>query len=208
MSARRIIDISQAVDADVGVWPGDTPFSFDFAWSLAAGDSCNVSRITTSPHNGTHADAPLHFLADGASIGEVDLHRYLGPCVVVDGPRQGTIDVAHLASIDVTVTPRVLVRTRDDDSRDFPSDFVSFAPEAAQWLVDRGALLLGLDTPSVDRVDSKELPTHHTLLPARMAILENLRLSHVEPGTYELIALPLRWMGLDASPVRAVLRTL
>lgn len=208
MGDRRIIDISQAVDADVGVWPGDTPFSFDFTWKLADGDACNVSRVTTSPHNGTHADAPLHFLADGASIGEVDLHRYLGPCVVVDGPRTGAILPSHLTGIDVAATPRVLVRTRDENSNAFPEPFVSFAPEAAAWLVERGALLLGLDTPSVDAVDSKDLPSHHTVLPADMAILENLQLAHVEPGVYELIALPLRWMGLDASPVRAVLRTL
>lgn len=203
----RIIDISQPVDADVGVWPGDTPFSFEFTWKLAEGAPCNVSCVTTSPHNGTHADAPLHFLADGASIGEVDLHRYLGPCVVVDGPRTGTIEPEHLADVDVTATPRILVRTRDDASTAFPKGFVSFSPAAAAWLVERGALLLGLDTPSVDAVDSKDLPSHHTVLPASMAILENLQLAHVEPGTYELVALPLRWMGLDASPVRAVLRT-
>lgn len=208
MTARRIIDISQPVDADVGVWPGDTPFSFEFTWKLGEGAPCNVSRVTTSPHNGSHADAPLHFLADGASIGEVDLHRYLGPCVVVDGPREGFITPEHLQGVDVAATPRVLVRTRDDDSTSFPENFVSFAPEAADWLVARGALLIGLDTPSVDAVDSKELPTHHRVLPTSMAILENLQLSGVEPGVYELIALPLRWMGLDASPVRAVLRTL
>ena len=203
----RIIDISQPVDASVGVWPGDTPFSAEFTWSLAGGDACNVSRVTTSPHNGTHADAPLHFLDGAPGIGDVPLDAYLGPCVVVDGPREGAILPEHVADVDVGATPRVLVRTRDENGTDFPERFVSFSPEAARALVDRGAVLLGLDTPSVDAVDSKDLPAHHTLLPTRTAILENLQLAHVEAGVYELIALPLRWTGLDASPVRAVLRT-
>ena len=207
-SERRLIDISQPVDAHVGVWPGDTPFHWNFTWSLDAGDSCNVSSVTTSPHNGTHADAPLHFMAGAPSIGEVELHRYVGPCWVVDGPRGGEVGVEHLREVDVRRFPRVLVRTRDDDSNAFPDGFVSLSAAAARWLVDNGALLIGLDTPSMDRIDSKTLPAHHTLLPARIAILENLRLATVDPGAYELIALPLRWMGLDASPVRAVLRDL
>lgn len=202
----RLIDISQPVDASIGVWPGDTPFSSEFTWSLERGDACNVSRVTTSPHNGTHADAPLHFEAGAPGIGEVPLDAYLGSCVVVDGPRTGTILPAHVEHVDVARTPRVLVRTRDDDGNAFPETFVSYSPEAARSLVERGVRLLGIDTPSVDAVDSKDLPSHHTLLPARTAILENLQLAHVEPGVYELIALPLRWTGLDASPVRAVLR--
>ncbi len=206
----KIIDISQPVSPRAGAWPGDTPFSFEWKWSLDHGDSCNVSSVTASPHVGTHADAPLHFLADGASIAEVPLECYWGPCLVLDGPREGLVRPEHFDSVDFATTPRVLIRTHDqpaDDPVGFPKVFVALSPEAAQALRDRGAQLVGLDTPSMDPVDSKELPAHKILASARVAILENLALSHVKPGAYELLALPLRWQGLDASPVRAALRS-
>jgi arylformamidase len=204
--ARRIIDISQPVDSSIGVWPGDTPFTSEFTWDMAAGSSCNVSRIQTSPHNGTHADAPLHFLPGTPGIGDVGLDPYLGLCVVVDGPEKGQIQPDDFSGIDLAKTPRILVRTRQSSETGFREDFVSLSVDAARWLAENGARLVGLDTPSMDPFDSKTMDSHHALLGARIAILENLLLAHVEPGIYELIALPLRWPGLDASPVRAVLR--
>jgi len=119
----RLIDISQPVDPSIGTFPGDTPFSWEFTWSLAAGDSCNVSRVVTSPHNGTHADAPLHFEDGATGIGDVELDRYVGPCWVVDGPREGLLQPEHLRSIDVDTYPRLLVRTRDDARTGFPDEF-------------------------------------------------------------------------------------
>lgn len=207
-SSRRIHDISQPVSSETGVWPGDTPFSAEFTWSMDAGDSCNVSKVSASPHVGTHADAPLHFLPGSEGIGEVELDPYVGPCWVVNGPRSGQVTVEHLENVDLERYPRVLVRTRDDDGVGFREDFVSLSVEAASWLKERGARLIGLDTPSMDPFDSKELPAHHVLLGGHVALLENLQLSAISPGAYELIALPLRWPGLDASPVRAVLRGL
>ena len=129
----RLIDISQPVDASVGVWPGDTPFRWEFTWSLAGGSSCNVPSVTTSPHNGTHADAPLHFLDGAPSIGEVELERYVGPCWVIDGPREDQIAVDHLRDVDVARYPRLLVRTRDEASNSFPDSFVSLSAPAARW---------------------------------------------------------------------------
>jgi len=205
---RRLIDISQPVDAAAGVFPGDTPFSFEWKWDLSAGSSCNVATVTTSPHVGTHADAPLHFLSDGTSIGEVDLLPYVGPCIVVEGPSEGQILQSHLADIDFSETPRVLLKTHGRSDTSFPARFVTLSTEAVDHLANSGALLVGLDTPSMDPPASKSLEAHHALGRAGIAILENLTLAQVEPGRYELIALPLRWTGLDASPVRAVLRTL
>lgn len=202
----RIIDISQPVDSSIGVWPGDSPFDAELTWDMAQGASCNVSRITTSPHNGTHADAPLHYLPGAAGIGDVDLTPYLGTCVVIDGPRRGQIGRRDLDGIDFALTPRILVRTHQSTSTGFRKDFVSLEADAAAWLVASGARLVGLDTPSMDPFDSKTMDAHHALLGGGVAILENLALGHVEPGVYELIALPLRWPGLDASPVRAILR--
>ena len=235
---RPVIDISQPVSPATGAWPGDTPFSFRWTWSMARGDSCNVSAVQASPHVGSHADAPLHFEPGAPGIGEVELHRYLGPCWVVDGPAAGLVTPADLAGVDLARYPRVLLRTRpaspaatpaagspatpgpgnpsapgagptalpDQPDVAFPSSFVALSPAAAHYLAERGALLVGLDTPSIDPFESKDLPSHHVLAQARVAILENLVLGHVAPGAYELIALPLRWLGLDASPVRAVLR--
>jgi arylformamidase len=206
--ARRIIDISQPVDAGIGVWPGDTPFHSEFTWDMGQGASCNISRITTSPHNGTHADAPLHFLPGAPGIGEIGLEPYLGRCQVLDGPRSGQIGPEHFDGIDLANTPRILVKTREDDDRGFRPEFVSLSTEAAHWLAAEGALLVGLDTPSVDPSKSTTMDAHHALFGGGVAILENLVLSHVEPGIWELVALPLRWVGLDASPVRAILREL
>jgi arylformamidase len=206
--AGDLIDISQPVSSTTGAWPGDTPFSFHWTWSMQAGASCNVSAVTASPHVGTHADAPLHFDPHGPGIDAVELDRYVGPCRVLDGPRAGLVQPEHLADVDWTATPRLLVRTRDAVDGAFPEQFVALSPQAASALADAGARLIGLDTPSMDPFDSKELPAHKILARARIAILENLVLAHVAPGPYELLALPLRWQGLDASPVRAVLRVL
>ncbi len=201
-------DISQPVCSETGHWPGDTAFAATFTWSLAQGDSCNVSRVQTSPHVGTHADAPLHFLVQGRGIGECDLEPYLGPCWVIRGPSEGQILPHHLGDVDFERFPRLLVRTGDQNPLAFRSDFVSLHVEAAQYLAEKGARLIGLDTPSMDPFESTELPAHHALLTAGVALLENLQLAEVSAGPYELLALPLRWVGLDASPVRAVLRAL
>jgi arylformamidase len=164
--------------------------------------------VRTSPHVGTHADAPRHFLDRGVGIGEVDLEAYVGPCFVVDGPRDGRL--LEPADLEAAVGPgrdRILVRTHDDPPGPFPTTFSALSVEAARWLADHRVLLVGLDTPSVDPFASTELPAHHILAAAGIAILENLVLAHVRPGPWELIAPPLRWEGLDASPVRALLRS-
>jgi arylformamidase len=155
---------------------------------------------------GTHADAPFHFLPGSPGIGDCDLDPYVGPCWVLDGPRQGQILPEHFADVDLARHPRLLVRTRAEDRIDFEEDFVSLSVDAARELRERGARLIGLDTPSMDPFESQEMLAHHALLEGGIALLENLLLAEVKPGPYELIALPLRWPGLDASPVRAVLR--
>jgi arylformamidase len=128
----RIIDISQPVDGSIGVWPGDSPFEAEFTWDMALGASCNVSRITTSPHNGTHADAPLHYLPGAKGIGNVDLGPYLGPCRVLEGPRSGQVRIEHLDGTDFARTPRILVRTHQSTDTGFREDFVSLDAEAAR----------------------------------------------------------------------------
>lgn len=204
-----LYDISPTVRPEIPVWPGDTPFQVRLAWSIADGASVNVAAITTTLHLGAHADAPLHTEPRGEGIGEMPLERYLGPCRVVRVPAAPLIEPRHLEGIDLASPGRVLLRSDSvRDRRSFPERFTALSPEVAALLRERGVLLVGMDTPSVDPFDSKELLAHHALAQGGVAILEGLLLDGVPEGLYELIALPLKLAGLDASPIRAVLRTL
>lgn len=204
-----LYDLSPIVRPELPVWPGDTPFSAPLAWSMAEGGTVNVSAITTTPHLGSHADAPFHTEPRGEGIADLPLERYLGPCRVVKVPPQPLIEPRHLEGIDLSSPPRLLLKTESvRDRKTFPERFSAISPELAALLGEKRVLLVGLDTPSVDPFDSKTLDTHHALAKGGVAILEGLVLDGVPEGIYELIALPLRMAGLDASPVRAVLRTL
>ena len=205
---RQLIDISQPVGSDAGIFPGDTPFQYEWSWDMADGAACNVARVTTTPHAGTHADAPLHFDSEGVDISRVSLEAYVGLCTVIDVMGDAPIHPAVLEDVDFERTPRVLLRTHDHQDTKFRPGFAALTEECAEYLNKRSAMLVGLDTPSMDAHDAKLLKSHHALGRGGIAILENLVLWHVEPGEYELIALPVRWVGLDAAPVRAVLRSL
>ncbi|MCB1380260.1 MAG: arylformamidase [Alphaproteobacteria bacterium] len=205
-----IIDISQGLSPGMAGFPGDA--AYDEQWTFRIGPRCpvNVSRVTMSVHCGTHADAPLHYDADGASIGAASLEPYLGPCRVIDARGEGPLCLP--AEIDAALNnapPRILLRLADRSNPQlWPTGFRALAHETVELLASRGVVLVGIDTPSVDPETSKDLPSHMACRRASMCILENLVLSHVAPGDYELIALPLKFDNLDASPVRAILRTL
>jgi arylformamidase len=204
-----LYDLSPTVRLDTPVWPGDTPFTARLAWSIAQGASVNVSAIATTPHVGSHADAPFHTEPRGETIAEQPLDRYLGPCRVVRVPPLPLIEPRHIEGLDLASPRRLLFRSESvRDRRVFPERFTALSPELAALLGERGVLLVGIDTPSVDPFESKALEAHHALARGGVAILEGLVLDGVPEGTYELIALPLKLAGLDASPVRAVLRSL
>jgi len=203
-------DISPPVSPATPVWPGDTPVSVERVWRMEAGSPVNVARLTLSPHTGAHCDAPLHYDADGAPIGAVPLDTYLGPCRVIHcigaSPVVRPADVA--AALD-GVPPRVLLRTYARASVErWDSGFCAVAPETVDLLAAHGVKLIGIDTPSLDAQESKTMDAHHRVRAHRMAILEGIVLDDVPPDDYELIALPLKFATLDASPVRAVLRAL
>ena len=206
----RLIDISRPLYPGSPHWPGDSATDFSLATRIADGASCNVGRLALSVHNGTHVDAPFHFQAEGATIDRLDLARFVGPARVIDarGAPELTENLfAGLSSETLSVTPRVLFRTDTwKDPTVFPSSWPLLSPTLPAWLAARGVTLVGLDVPSVDALASPELPRHHQLQAAGILILENLDLRDAEVGVYELLALPLKIRGGDASPVRAVLR--
>ncbi len=205
-----IIDISPAIRPGLPVWPGDTPVTFQRTWDMAAGSPGNVSKITLSTHAGAHGDAPLHYRADGPDIASVGLEPYLGACAVlhrIDGARP--VSVGDLDALGADCPPRVLIRTYETAPQDrWDSAFAPVSPEAVDALAARGVRLIGVDTPSLDPETSKTMDAHHRVAAHDMRILEGLVLDAVPPGRYELIALPLKLEGLDAAPVRAVLRPL
>ena len=206
MSQRRIWDISQTLRPDLPVWPGDTTFGFERTWRMEDGSPVNVGRMTMSTHSGTHADAPLHYAAEGLDAARMDLSPYLGECLVVDARGvSNEIDIGDLPHIDSA--DRVLFRTWDRFPLDsWRSDWLPIAPETVEWLALQGVRLIGTDAPSVDPQDSKTMAAHLAVLDHDLRILEGLVLDDVPEGRYELIALPLKVAGGDAGLCRAILR--
>lgn len=204
--ARRIHDISQPVGEWTAVWPGDHEVHVDWTMSRRRGDAVNVAAIALSVHAGTHADGPLHFSDLGPAVGELPLDAYIGPALVIDARGRNVINDDALDDVDLDGVERVLFCTHaGGDATVFPGDFAAIDPALAEPLADAGVRLVGTDAPSVDPLDSTSLDAHHALASRRIAILENLALSDVAPGRYTLIALPLRLVEADSSPVRAVL---
>lgn len=209
MNAPALFDISPLVSAQAPIFPGDEPYAL--RWTARLGPDCpvNLSALTLSPHIGAHADAPLHYADGAASIDQVDLAPYLGPCRVIHAIGCGPlITVDHLRHAAAGLPPRVLLRTCERADTVWNPAFSAIAPEALIWLAERGVRLVGIDTPSVDPADSRTLDAHQVLRRHDLRVLENLVLDAVPAGDYELIALPLKLAGACASPVRAVLRAL
>jgi arylformamidase len=176
---------------------------------LERGDNLTLSTLHATAHLGSHVDGPNHYGrgAPGVDVWPVD--RFVGPCQVarVEAEPGGLVGVDHLKG--EIRSPRLLIATGTyPDPEDFREDFAALDPGLVDFLADRGVQLIGIDTPSVDLFSSKDLPSHRRFLARGVAILEGIVLRDVPEGTYELIALPLRLVGFDASPVRAILRAL
>ena len=206
---RSLYDITPPISPDLKVWPGDTPPSREVLLEMNRGDNLTLSTLHATVHLGAHADAPSHYGRDAPSIEQRDLELYVGPCQVIH------LSVKHGARIEPGDVPaniqaeRLLLATGTfPDPRKWNEDFAALSPQLVDHLHERGVKLIGIDTPSVDLFESKDLPAHQRVLAHDMAILEGLVLKDVPLGMYELIALPLPLVGFDASPVRAVLRTI
>lgn len=206
-----LYDITRTIAPGTAVWPGDTTYSLSHNLRLSEGASVNLTTIKLSPHTATHADAYYHYEPDGTAAVDMPLSAYLGPARVVTVPKiEGPLLPEDFAHLDLTRRKRLLIHSAVSDLPDdqWPERFPYLSTDLIDWLAERGFILIGLDSPSVDAFDSQSLLCHHALYRCRMVNIELLNLRGVPDGDYELIALPLKLAGACASPVRAILRTL
>jgi arylformamidase len=201
------IDITMEFGALAGTFPGDAPFRMEWTGRIGDGQwAVNLTKFSSSPHNGTHSDAPIHVLEGGAASEALDPDAYVGPCVVVDATKAKQSALPS-SLVETVRSPRVLFRTRGQPHGEaFPASFKGLSTELANTLARQKVRLVGTDAPSMDAFDSKGLPAHKALFGAGAHVLENLDLSQAAPGAYELFALPMKVRGLCAAPVRALLR--
>jgi arylformamidase len=204
----RFRDISISLAAGVPEWPGDTPWSCGWTATIANGSSVNLSSITSSPHVGTHADAPLHVRDGWPGSHELPLEAFFGPAIVADiSSARGEISFADIEPlISSHRVERLLLKTGSTiASGTFPDEWPTLSESCARTLIGLGVRLIGVDAPSVDQRESKTLPVHKMLFMGNAYILENLDLRRINPGAYDLVAFPIKIMSADAAPVRAVL---
>jgi arylformamidase len=207
----EIIDITAPVSPESVMWPGDEPPSKEFTSHTDRGDPSTVSRWELSAHTGTHVDARMHFIPGGWTMEALELSRCVGPCRVVDLTHlEGHVGRADLEAAEVAGTTRLLLKTRNSElgllgREGFVEDYVAISLEAAEYLVEIGVEMVGVDYLSVEPFEDKEFNTHHTLLGADVVIFEGLMLAAAEQGGYFLACLPLKLVGSDGSPVRAIL---
>jgi arylformamidase len=205
----RIYDVSVPLRTGGVVYPGNPEISITPASSVAKGDSANVSQIIFGSHTGTHADSSRHFFDDGQPVDKIPLERLIGPARLIamgDGVR--AVGVKELRTAKIEGQKRILVRTRNSQllkKHEFVADYTYIAPDGAQYLVDIGVELVGVDYFSIEQFHSGHHRTHRTLLGSDVVIIEGLDLSEPPPGDYQLICLPLRLEGIDGAPARAVL---
>lgn len=207
------IDISLPISPELPTWPGAPPVEFARRLDIGRGDAVNDTNMSCNVHTGTHIDAPLHHLPDGASVADLPLEALIGPAVVMDLAEADVVTAETLERLSLPVsTQRLLLRTRNsrlwvEGVREFRPDYVALTADAARWIVNQGIRLIGMDYLSVQRYhDGPE--THLILLRAGVVIIEGLHLAHVSAGEYELICLPLRLVGVEGAPARAILRQL
>lgn len=203
-----IYDISPPITEALKVWPGDVAVQREVISDISRGGSRTNSILHATVHLGAHVDAPSHFSPEGVSVDQMDLEPFIGPCQVIRvaaACREGLTPAMLKTPV---VTQRVLFATGTyPDPNEFNDDFAALTPQLIAWLRDKGVKLVGIDTPSIDLFQANDLPSHRAAQEHKMTILEGLLLEQVPEGMYELIALPLKLVGFDASPVRAILRT-
>ena len=209
-----IYDVTVAISQDVPIYKGDPGVEFGVYKSIAGGDTANVSQIALGVHTGTHVDAPNHFIDGAKRVHEIDPGKLIGPCRVIEIDESivaiEPVHVGHIIGVE-----RVLFKTRNsqfwsEPEKGFRTDFSYLTPPAAKLLVENGVVLVGIDYLSIEKSGSPGHPVHVTLLAKEIVILEGLDLREVPPGDYELICMPLKYIGAggDGAPARTFLRSL
>lgn len=206
----RIYDLSLPISEALVTWPGDPPVRLTHVSHLERGDRATVTRLDMGAHTGTHVDAPSHFVLGGAGVDTLDLNVLVGPALVVEAPEADALTGDVLARLPIPpATERVLLHTRNSGlwargEREFAQDFVGVTEDGAQWLIDHGVRLVGVDYLSVAPYGAS-VPTHQALLHAGVVVVEGLNLDGIAPGVYQLVCLPLKIVGCDGAPARAIL---
>lgn len=210
MTEHTIYDISLPISESLAVWPGDPPVDIRQSLHLEKGDNATVSVLTLGAHVGTHVDAPMHFIPDGAGVDTLNLNVLVGPALVVNALKVDSLTAETLESLSIpSGIERVLFHTRNSEYwakgySTFNKDYVAVTEDGAQWLVSRGIRLVGIDYLSIAPFDNGA-PSHRELLKAGVVIVEGLDLRGVKSGSYKLVCLPLRIVGIDGAPARAIL---
>ncbi len=203
-------DISLKLSGETVRWVTAAPFELEERRRMSKGDPNNSSALNMSVHSGTHIDAPFHFVADGNTIDQLPVERFIGPALVYAVEAERYITKEHVAGIRLDGATRVLFKTRNSallHKQEYDPDFLAFSVEAAQSLVELGVELVGLDYLSVAHAD-EQVPVHRAFLDHGVVLLEGIDLSEVAPGRYELMCLPIPLGDSDGAPCRAVLRDL
>lgn len=203
-------DVTLPISNAMITWPSDPAVSITGTSLISQGDFCNLSELKIGSHCGTHIDAPSHFLENGRTIDQLALENLIGEATVFEFKNKENIDVSDIKQLRFDNVKRVLFKTVNSSYwklSAFKKDFVYLTKDAAQYLVDKGIRLVGVDYLSVEKFESQQAETHHILLRNDVIILEGLDLSTVEPGRYELIALPLKIKDGDGSPTRVILKS-
>ena len=209
MSRFRAHDVSMVLRDGMPVFPGNPPFRREATRAIRRGDAANESLLTFGSHCGTHVDAPLHFIEGGAAIDAIPIERFLGPARLFDLTAVDRIDRPDLERLDWNGVTRALFKTRNSEHWErggaFDHDFVALAPAAADFLVERKLLLVGVDGLSVERAQDGAHPVHVALLRAGIVVIEGLRLARVVAGDYLLFCGVLNLADADGAPARVVL---
>ena len=206
----KIYDISVPIYEGMVTWPNDPKVKIRPSKRISKGDSCNLSRLSFGSHTGTHIDPPYHFLEKGKKVDELPLEVLIGRAWVFELDVEKRISVKDIKKLDLKGKERVLFKTANsklwDKKKRFYKEFIYITDKAAQFLVDEGVKLVGVDYLSVEGFSIPNAPSHHIFLENKVILLEGTNLSEVEPGEYELICLPIKVKGGDGAPARAVLR--
>lgn len=207
----KLFDISLPISNDLPVWPGDPTVSLMMTSSIVKGDQCNITRIQMGIHNGTHIDAPYHFLKDGATVDTIPIETFIGTCLVVDLDSEVLIEKRDIQKYNLNGHSRILIKTRNSEMwanniRSFDTNYVAIGINAAQYLVEMNTILVGIDYLSIESFQSDGSPVHKLLFKKNITILEGLNLSGIKAGVYELICLPLKLEGCEGAPARVLLR--